>query len=64
MCCNNISFSLISFIHSSLYLLIPYPNLAPPLFPFLGVPAILLSFSVSLFLFCYISSSVLFFKGG
>ena len=57
LCCNNISLSLISFIHSSLYLLIPHPNLAPPLFLFLGVPAILLSFSVS---FCFVIFLYLF----
>ena len=50
----NISLLLIYFIHSSLYLLILYPYLAPSLSPL--VTTSLFSISVSLFLFCYIHS--------
>jgi len=50
----NISLQLVYFIHSSLYLLIPYSYLAlpPSLFP--PVTTSLFCLSVSLFLFCYI----------
>ena len=50
----NISLQLIYFIHSSLYLLIPYSYLAlpPSLFP--PVTTSLFCLSVSLFLFCYL----------
>ena len=53
---------LISFIHSSLYLLILYPYLTPPPFLLPRVTTGLFSVYVSLFLFCYIPLFVLFFR--
>ena len=56
----NRSLLLIDFIHSSLYLLIPYLYL-PPSPPDTGTTS-LFSVSVSLFLLCYIHLLVLFFR--
>ena len=44
---------LIYVIHSGLYLLIPYPYLALPLYPFPPLTTSLFPISVSLFLFWY-----------
>ena len=42
------------FIHNSLYFLIPYPNIEPPLSPLPAGNYCLFSISVSLFLVCFI----------
>ena len=57
---NNISLLLAYFIQSSLYLLIPYPNMRFPASLSLVVTTDLFPISMSLFLFCYMHSFVLF----
>ena len=50
------------FIHNSFALQISYPYVASPLFPLPTVTTKLIFISVSLFLFCYVSQFVLFFR--
>ena len=62
LCCTIYPCSLFYFIHNSLHFLIPYPYLAPLLFPSSWVTTSLFSSSVSLFSFSYIHQIISFFR--